>query len=424
MISSFPSYDEELLNSAYANISLIADKAWTFDAGNPFRKLNRSLWIQNCKLTAKYKENGSYRPRRVRDVIPDSRLATYDDYEYNEEHEGPYRQHDNATSVPQPNFCWTEVTEPWMLPEVEERFAWLIAGGARANREFSAVRLPDPEDLSNTGHGFEMRWEDSAQSQRNTRMSSPMRKSHESRTESRLTKETNLIEPDPDQKFVCYGHRRYTIENPMEMQLHVRVTSEAVRNLWKSGTSQQQFPQQRMSSHQTATNQREQSWQSKDRQQQFYYTLQYRPLILRTEYQAARTETYGIPRKHLSPVLSPEVPEFFPKVPLTRFTGNKEQTNNRMRYFPSLNERSYQNELFPYNRTHENAGALYQVISNAFTGCTLTVFDIAAHTNNYQTCSDSRYPAWCYDFPPRKHKVGNYVLVGAKKKHFFNHFSF
>lgn len=55
MISSFPSYDEELLNSAYANISLIADKAWTFDKEDPFQKLNQSLWIQvkfiNDRLT-------------------------------------------------------------------------------------------------------------------------------------------------------------------------------------------------------------------------------------------------------------------------------------------------------------------------------------------------------------------------------------
>lgn len=47
MISSFPSYDEELLNSAYANINLIADKAWTFDKeGDSFQKLNHSLSIQ------------------------------------------------------------------------------------------------------------------------------------------------------------------------------------------------------------------------------------------------------------------------------------------------------------------------------------------------------------------------------------------
>lgn len=46
MISPLPSYDDELLNSAYANVSLIADEVWTFDPEDPFRKLNHSLWTQ------------------------------------------------------------------------------------------------------------------------------------------------------------------------------------------------------------------------------------------------------------------------------------------------------------------------------------------------------------------------------------------
>jgi len=54
MISSLPSYDDELLNSAYANVSLIADKTWTFDPEDPFRKLNYSLWIQVRRATDIY----------------------------------------------------------------------------------------------------------------------------------------------------------------------------------------------------------------------------------------------------------------------------------------------------------------------------------------------------------------------------------
>lgn len=46
MISPLSSYDDELLNSAYANVSLIADEAWACDHEDPFRKLNHSLWIQ------------------------------------------------------------------------------------------------------------------------------------------------------------------------------------------------------------------------------------------------------------------------------------------------------------------------------------------------------------------------------------------
>ncbi|XP_033178472.1 uncharacterized protein LOC100740186 [Bombus impatiens] len=310
MISSFPSYDEELLNSAYANISLIADKVWTFDKEDPFQKLNQSLSIQNYKLTAKYKENGTvHRTKSVRDVIPNSRLASYGNYEYNEDRENAYKSDDNSGPVSLPNFCWTEVTEPWMLPEVEKHFAWLTSSGPRTNRELLAFTLK---------------------------------------------------QSDATEKLDSYyEYQRYTIENSMEMQLHIRVTSDAVRSLWKAGGSNvhQQFLQQRMRLQCYKLQQsREQNCQGK---QQFYYAVQYRPLILRTECQTVRTETYGT-RKHPPPVLSPEVPEFFPKVPVTRFNSNKEQNVNRIQYFPSLNERSYQNELFPYNRTYENTATIYQ----------------------------------------------------------------
>lgn len=176
----------------------------------------------------------------------------------------------------------------------------------------------------------------------------------------------SVQESDPSEKSDNhYEYQRYTIENSMEMQLHVRVTSDAVRNLWKMGSSSahQQFLQQRMRMQCSSKLQQpcEQNCQSKERQQQFYYAVQYRPVILRTEYhQAARTEAYGV-RKHLPPALRPEVPEFFPKVPVMRYNSNKEQNANRVQYFPSLNERSYQNELFPYNRAYENTGAIYQV---------------------------------------------------------------
>ncbi|XP_076379643.1 uncharacterized protein LOC143259830 [Megalopta genalis] len=396
MISSFPSYDEEQpLNSAYANISLIADKVWTFDKEDPFQKLNQSLWHQYCKVSERYKENGHHCRRRVRDVIPVSRLSIYGNYEYNEERESFYKPHGNTTSIPSANYCWTDVTEPWMLSDVEKLFAWLTSNSPETNSELSStIRATESDDLSRIGCGFI------------SLNPSPLEKkigtSHEARNEPQLAKEINLIvgigilfsrllksskywflysqfatssqlrvleesntRKRPDDHY--YGHQRYTIENSMEMQLHIRVNSEAVRSLWKLGNSREQFGQQRtrLPCHRpqpvaatAAVNPREQNCQRKDRQQQFYYAFQYRPLILRAEYQTARTETHAIPRKHFPPVLSPEVPEFFPKISVTRF--NKEHNNSRMQYFPSLNERSYQNELFPYNRVHENAGSLYQ----------------------------------------------------------------
>lgn len=92
-------------------------------------------------MTAKYKENGSYQTKSVRDVIPNSRLASYGNYEYNEERENTYKTDDNEGPVSLSNFCWTEVTEPWMLPEVEKHFAWLTSNGPRSNRELLGFTL-------------------------------------------------------------------------------------------------------------------------------------------------------------------------------------------------------------------------------------------------------------------------------------------
>ncbi|XP_076279107.1 uncharacterized protein LOC143208536 [Lasioglossum baleicum] len=410
MISSFPSYDEEQpLNSAYANISLIADKAWTFDKEDPFQKLNQSLWhqvtrspllanshislisrkyqiakmhikylfksnwgkrtfLQHCKVTEKYKENSNNRRRRrVHDVIPESRLAAYGNYEYNEERESLYKPHDNATNIPNTNFCWTDVTEPWMLPDVEKLFAWLTSNSPETTRELLVFKRLQLIQIYFSYPEFNKFF----QNQPSSKIHSADWKIFSEYSDKfvhqpfSFTLEESSARRKPDE---CYGHQRYTIENSMEMQLHIRVTSEAVRSLWKLGSSRAQFAHQqrtRLPCHHpqpvataATVNSRDQNCQGKERQQQFYYAFQYRPLILRAEYQTARTETYGMPRKHLPPVLSPEVPEFFPKISVARF--NKEQHNSRLQYFPSLNERSYQNELFPYNRAHENAGCLYQ----------------------------------------------------------------
>ncbi|XP_076391587.1 uncharacterized protein LOC105663958 isoform X1 [Megachile rotundata] len=346
MISSFPSYDEELFNSAYANISLIADKAWSFDKEDPFQKFNRSLWIEYRKVAAKYKENVNRRAKRVRDVIPESRLASYGNYEYDEERENLYKSStdDDATSAPLPNFCWTEVTESWMLPDVQKYFGWLTSNGSRSNRESSTATVPEADHVPNI---VAPQWDDRLRATRNK-----FRSTHVSDDES--SQRTTSIESNVGKEH--YPHRRYTIENCMEMQLHVRVTSEAIRNLWK-------FPgngQQHCSRLQQA---REQNSRGKERPQQFCYAFRYRPLVLRTEYQTAHPESqfsdYGTIRKHLPAVLSPEVAEFFPKVATMRFDDNREQNANRVQYFPSLDETTYQNELFPYNRTRENVGTAF-----------------------------------------------------------------
>lgn len=66
------------------------------------------------------------RARTVRDVIPQSKLALYADYEYNEAREMSY-----ASSVSDISFYYPclykkgSTKEAWMLPEVEQIFIWL-----------------------------------------------------------------------------------------------------------------------------------------------------------------------------------------------------------------------------------------------------------------------------------------------------------
>ncbi|KAJ8688408.1 hypothetical protein QAD02_024203 [Eretmocerus hayati] len=100
--SSLQSHDEkqlhhhqEILTAAQANVALIADDIWAYPVStllgpseDPYRKLNRDLWITTCKIAANYEEiSAGARPKkkRVRDVIPESRLASYGDFEYEDE---------------------------------------------------------------------------------------------------------------------------------------------------------------------------------------------------------------------------------------------------------------------------------------------------------------------------------------------------
>ncbi|KAI4492777.1 hypothetical protein M0804_002568 [Polistes exclamans] len=257
MLSSFSSFDDELLNGAYANISLIADQTWVFNKQDLYRDLNQSLWIQSCKLIEKYKDKGATCPKHVRDVIPESRLSKYD---------------------------------------------------------------------SDT-----------------------------------IGKNAELSE------YNKYKPPRYTIDAPTEIQLQACISCENVRDFWNPMKMEQQQQQQKLfvtpnkRLHYQQRQQPQQCNRQEQRvnvckgQQQLYCAVQYQPLALKMDYHQTtfQTDGYEIMRKPLAPNLSPEVPEFFPKFPVACLNNHKEQRVNPVQYFPSLNEKSYQKELFPYNRTYE-----------------------------------------------------------------------
>ncbi|XP_025264722.1 uncharacterized protein LOC105251130 [Camponotus floridanus] len=382
MISPLPSYDDELLNSAYANISLIADKIWTYNPEDPFRKLNHSLWIQSCEVIAKYQENSDYRPRLVRDVISESRLAKYGNYEYDEQYEGMYRPDDGKSSDSGlRHFRSTmEAVEPWMLPEVQEHFARLISPNCTRSHREPLVRLSTSISISHINSMFNMQ-----------SSAIPILKCNTVRRENEIScssfksnwneKKRQKISPKKSKKVGLHNellpihksetnngsheksieifarYRRYTIETAAEMQLESRIGSDAVRDIWNSEKFQQQQQQHRQNYQQIA---RQAQPAVQHHQQQFYCTLQYQPLILRTEYQRRMLQSPPPPPPP-PPVLSAEVPEFFPKSSLPSITtyniNNKEHRAYQIRYFPSLNDRNYQSELFPYNRPQQEIAA-------------------------------------------------------------------
>ncbi|XP_011499729.1 PREDICTED: uncharacterized protein LOC105363676 [Ceratosolen solmsi marchali] len=165
MISSVLSHDErdELVNGARANVGLIADTIWTpLDQDDSYRKLNRTLWIRSCKIAANYAETSAgARPKkkRVRDVIPESRLASYGDFEYEDDAEvqllppSPSPQAAAPTRGPDGYFNGVgrrEESEPssnevetpkesWMLDEVEEYIAWVTASSKCSRPEHEAL---------------------------------------------------------------------------------------------------------------------------------------------------------------------------------------------------------------------------------------------------------------------------------------------
>ncbi|EZA48525.1 hypothetical protein X777_13673 [Ooceraea biroi] len=359
MISPLPSYDDELLNSAYANVSLIADEVWTFDPEDPYRKLNHSLWIRTCEVIAKYEENDSSRPRLVRDVISESRLAKYGNYEYDEQYERMYRPDDGKSSD---SGLWhirsaTKRVEPWMLPEVQEYFARLISPNCtRLHREPNASNTARRENKMVVCSNFRSDWNEGLKKRRqkvNPKESNEIGLHGES---SLIPKSNESELHEKSIKMVAH-YRRYTVETMAEMQLHSRIASKAVRDLWNPEKFQQQYQQCHQQNQQSGL-----VWQTHpavQHHQQFYCTLQ--PLILKTEYPQRPLQS---PPPPPPPVLSAEVPEFFPKSSpspiLYSLNSDKARKTCQIRYFSSLNDRNYPNELFSYSRSqHENVATAF-----------------------------------------------------------------
>ncbi|CAG5080908.1 Protein of unknown function [Cotesia congregata] len=321
MVSSVIStHDADFFNSLYDNICLIADKTWAFDKQHHYRKLNQRLWVQNFKWIEKYYDKSS--PHRVRDVIPDSLLAQYGNYEYNDARESLYKSSQETSIFHSVNLHSPDKpTEPWMLDEVEKCFVHLT--------------------LKSSLHGLKG---------------------------INFFDESIKLTTDNDEYYDKCCPLLYTIDNAAELELQRRIANDSVKCLWRSKTTPAKTP----SNHEQLT----QGYDcSRVNQQHQLHDNDHKRL---TSERKNDDESYskcfqcpsGVNKKKLPdyeekdckifqkslPLLSPEVPEFFPKemiVGPTRLDVRYESSVPLpLHYIPltssSATERNYYHDkLFP-----------------------------------------------------------------------------
>lgn len=90
-------------------------------------------------------QNTAFVARTVRDVIPQSRLATYGNFEYDEERESKYKMCVNvpySVDVAYGNLCRDGVQEIWMSPVVEYMMLMYLSPTGDPTGSFSSVSPP------------------------------------------------------------------------------------------------------------------------------------------------------------------------------------------------------------------------------------------------------------------------------------------
>ncbi|KAJ8710169.1 hypothetical protein PYW07_009535 [Mythimna separata] len=177
------SFEVDRYSSAWAHIALCADLTWATEPPDEFIIANQRLWTQHCRvsqvlqdtslesqslqtnnqceltdnkraISSQSQENGSSSGRRsVKDVIPESRLAQfYGNFYYDEVREKCYTSTNERTNLRGYNGQGCEnsdLTECWMLPEVEYWFRKLVDDSAersmfpRRRRQYRM--LPDED---------------------------------------------------------------------------------------------------------------------------------------------------------------------------------------------------------------------------------------------------------------------------------------
>ncbi|XP_052741430.1 uncharacterized protein LOC112049099 [Bicyclus anynana] len=150
-------FEVDRYSSAWAHIALCADLTWASEPPDEFIVANQRLWTQHCHVSqvlqdsatetsqcvqnhcehsdkqalVQSQDNGGCSCRRsVKDVIPESRLAQfYGNFYYDDTRENCYtcaNDKHNLRGCNSHGCDHTDLTECWMLPEVDYWFRKLV----------------------------------------------------------------------------------------------------------------------------------------------------------------------------------------------------------------------------------------------------------------------------------------------------------
>ncbi|KAK6630053.1 hypothetical protein RUM44_005451 [Polyplax serrata] len=120
-----PWFERQLMDTAYANIGLDANTTWRDAPGDGFQKCSDKLWVKLNYLKEKKHHQVGEKGKvvTVRDVIPQSKLARYGHYLYDNTREMMYnREKPFQFLEEQTKSRGEDAAEPWMSMDVEQEF--------------------------------------------------------------------------------------------------------------------------------------------------------------------------------------------------------------------------------------------------------------------------------------------------------------
>ncbi|KAK0177937.1 hypothetical protein PV328_001931 [Microctonus aethiopoides] len=361
MVSLIPIFNVEFFNSAYENIFLIANRTWACDKDDPYRKLNEHLWVQNFKCGEKlHGKCINSTSSNIHEIISNSWIEN-NQYDDNNQSDKKYKSCDkqnnyfSSTSHNTSNVQLNKaILEPWMLDEVEEYFTQLTSN------------IPSIKESH-----------------------CPILNDESSR----------LIGSSSDNDYDKYCPLPYKIDNAAELQLQMRISHENIRHIWDTNeviqpllsssslsslSSSSSSLLSLSSSSSSSLSSLSSSSSLKNKKRECYINNSRRKLKLNDKQKILHCNhedichpkhpqiiiakgrhhprvTKGQKKSTAVPLLSAEVPEFFPKRPELIHDINNDYNSSKNLPF-IVTEKINEEQIFRFNRPAPlpNINAIFQ----------------------------------------------------------------